>query len=299
MSYLPERFKAQAWYSESEMNAMRAERDQLREQLNYTNKCRLEAEQGMTGYAEQCKELREQLAHAHMQTENARVHRQALVDNLAMLIKRMVYRLRKHAQHVADSKLADQAEQFLQANGMISAMDILREKQMTAHNGKADTENTSDARKHSEQFKEAEQIALKIGRRCVLDDGFFDLTRTQAYIEPKLIEYAARLSELREQRDKLLVALKKIRRINCPDCDSPEIADAAIKATALPATQKEKGEASAEVGIWICTKCGFSGEEHGLAGHAAYQCTYQPIFTTRRAHNGTALPATQNEEGEK
>ena len=52
---------------------------------------------------------------------------EALTANLAMLIKRMALRLRKHKEHVEDERLAIQAEEFLQANGLISVSDILRE----------------------------------------------------------------------------------------------------------------------------------------------------------------------------
>lgn len=51
---------------------------------------------------------------------NAKLHADALKSNLVMLVKRMSRRLRKHKGHTDDDALANQADQFLQANGLIS-----------------------------------------------------------------------------------------------------------------------------------------------------------------------------------
>ena len=45
-------------------------------------------------------------------------HEKALVDNLAMLVRRMAYRLRKHTEHVEDNRLAGQATEFLRGAGL-------------------------------------------------------------------------------------------------------------------------------------------------------------------------------------
>ena len=52
-------------------------------------------------------------------------HQNALVINLSALVARMARRLRKHKEHVEDHNLAEAAENYLRANGLLGS--ILRE----------------------------------------------------------------------------------------------------------------------------------------------------------------------------
>jgi hypothetical protein len=41
-------------------------------------------------------------------------------------------------------------------------------------------------------------------------------------------------------------------------------------------------EARQEGSVWVCAKCGFGSQEHGIVGHAAYQCIYEPTLIDTR-----------------
>ena len=56
------------------------------------------------------------------QMDSMNGHEQALVNNLAMLVKRMAHRLSKHKEHVEDAKLAAQAIEFLRVNALLGSM---------------------------------------------------------------------------------------------------------------------------------------------------------------------------------
>jgi hypothetical protein len=43
----------------------------------------------------------------------------------------------------------------------------------------------------------------------------------------------------------------------------------------VPASQEPTG---AEVGGWVCSTCGHGSTEHGMEGHPAFECVYQPVW---------------------
>jgi hypothetical protein len=47
--------------------------------------------------------------------------------------------------------------------------------------------------------------------------------------------------------------------------------------------QRDTLRAAANVGTWVCGKCGYGPAEHGLVDHPAYRCIYEPVLITQRA----------------